>query len=79
MSFEQHFNYILTFQYYGILKNFCDFRVFVFGYRAQNKNSESPENLYFWVYKAQINVDLFFDHYFNFLSVKTDITKRESN
>ena len=26
-----------------------------------------------------MNVDLFSDHYFKFLSVKTDITKRESN
>ena len=25
-----------------------------------------------------MNVDLLFDHYFNFLSVKADITKRES-
>ena len=26
-----------------------------------------------------MHVDLLFDHYFNFLSVKSDITKRESN
>ena len=42
-------------------------------YRAQNKNPEITENLYFWIYKAQMHVDLFSDHYFNFLSVKTDI------
>ena len=29
---------------------FRDFRVFVFGYRAQNENSEVTENLYFLVY-----------------------------
>ena len=37
------------------------------------------ENLYLWVYKIQIHVDLFFDHYFNFLSAKTEINKRELN
>ena len=30
--------------------NFRDFRVFVFGYRAQNGNSEITENLYFKVF-----------------------------
>ena len=36
------------------------------------KPPEITVNLYFWVYKAQMNMDLFFDHYFNFLSVKTN-------
>ena len=31
------------------------------------------ENFYFWIYNIQMHVDLFFDHYFNFLSVKTGI------
>ena len=59
--------------------NFRDFRVFVFGYRAQNENPKITENFNFWVYKAQMSVDLIFHHYFNFLSVKTDITKKESH
>ena len=50
---------------------FRDFRLFVFGYRAQNEKPEITENLYLWVSKVQIHVDLFFDHYFNFLRAKT--------
>ena len=57
----------------AFLLNFRDFRLFVFGYRAQNKNPEIMENSYFWIYKVQMHVDLFFHHYFNFLSVKTEI------
>ena len=59
--------------------DFWDFRVFVFGYRAQNKNSEITENLYFLVYNTPMHVDLCFDHYFNCLSVKTDINKNRLN
>ena len=59
MLFEQLFN-ILTFYYYGLLQNFCDFLVFVYWYRAQNENPDITENLYFLGYKAQMNVDLFF-------------------
>ena len=59
--------------------NFRDFRVFVFGYRAQNENSEIMENLYFLVYNTPIHVDLCLDHYFNCLSVKTDINKNGLN
>ena len=55
----------------AFLSNFRDFRVFVFGYfvfsvisefsfLAQNENPEITENLYFWFYKAQMNVDMFF-------------------
>ena len=33
----------------GFLMGFRDFRVFVFGYRAQNENPETTENHYFWV------------------------------
>ena len=61
----------------AFLQNFRDFRVFVFRYRAQNENPEITDNLYFWVYKVQMNVDLFFDHYFNFLSTKTKIYKNK--
>ena len=30
-------------------------------------------------YKAEMHVDLFYNHYFNFLSVKNDISKNELN
>ena len=59
--------------------NFWDFRVFVFGYRTQNENSEITENLYFLVYNTPMHVDLCFDHCFNCLSVKTDINKNGLN
>ena len=49
------------------------FRVLVFEYRARNENPEITENPYFWVFKVQMNVDLFFDHYFKFLRTKTEI------
>ena len=57
--------------------NFRDFRVFAFGYRAQNENLEIMGNLYVWVCKVRIHAGLFFDHYFNFLSAKTEINKSE--
>ena len=63
----------------AFLQNFLDFRVFVFGYRSQTKKPEITENLYFWVYKVQMHMDLFFDHYFNFLGVKTTINKNLLN
>ena len=63
----------------AFLQNFRDFQVFVFGYRAQSENTKITENLYFRIYNAQIHVDLFFDHYFYYLKVKTDINKNELN
>ena len=63
-----------TFSYYSImafLQNFRNFRVFVFGYSPQNENLEITENLYFWVYKVQMHMNLFFDHSFDFLTDKT--------
>ena len=63
----------------GFLMNFRDFWVFIFGYRAQNENPEITENLYFLVYNTPMHVDLYFDHYFNCLSVKTDIRKNGFN
>ena len=59
--------------------NFLDFRISVFGDRAQNENPEITENLNLWFHKVQIHVDLFFDDYFNFLSAKTEINKSELN
>ena len=62
----------------AFLQNFRDFQVFVFGYRPQNENPEIMENLYFWIYNVQMYVDLFFDLYFKFLSVKTEINKKNN-
>ena len=69
----------ITFSYFSILEfllNFRDFRVFVFGYRAQNENPEITEKFYFFIYQVQIHVDLFFDYYFSFLSVNTEINNK---
>ena len=83
MSFEKHFNcfwsYVFILQYYSVFVEFLWFPSFHFGYRPQNENPEITENLYFWVYKFQIHMNLFFDHYFNFLSAKTKINKNELN
>ena len=59
--------------------NFRDFRVFNFVYRPQNENPKITENLCFSSSKVQMDMDLFFDHYFNFLSAKTGINKDELN
>ena len=72
----------VTFSYFsilGFLMIFSNFRVFVFGYRSQNENLEITENLYFLVYNTPMHVDLCFDHYFNCLSVKADISKNSLN
>ena len=82
-----HLNSISTifeaiFSYYSIIafsQNFRDFWVLVFGYRPQQENPEIMENLYLWVYKVQIHMNLFFDHYFNFLSAETKINKKVLN
>ena len=62
----------------AFFQNFRNFQVFVFGYRPQNENPEIMENLYFWIYNVQMYVDLFFDLYFKFLSVKTEINKKNN-
>ena len=67
---KSFWNKFPNFSILGFLMNFRDFRVFVFGYRAQNENLEITENLYVWVRKVRIHADMFFDHYFNFLSAK---------
>ena len=59
--------------------NFRDNLAFVFGYSAQNEKPEITENFYFRFYNAPMHVDLSFDHYFNCLSVKTDINKNGLN
>ena len=45
------------------------------GVGFKTKNRKSRKIFIFFIYKAQMNVSLFFDHYFNFLSVKTDTQK----
>ena len=47
--------------------------------KVQNENLEITENSYLRLYEAQMHVDLFFDHYFNFLRVKNEINKNEIN
>ena len=63
---------MLNFQF---LYNFHDFRVFAFGYRVQNEKPEITENLFFFRFIKFKWMWLFFHHYFNFLSVKTDTHK----
>ena len=48
-------------------------------YRPQNENPKITENLYFWVFKNQMHMNLFYNHYFNFLIVKTEINKNVLN
>ena len=59
--------------------NFRNFRVSVFGYKPQNKTPEITENLYFWFYKVQMDLDLFFDYYFSFVNAKAEISKNKLN
>ena len=66
---------ILTFKYFWFLMNFRDLRLFVF----ENEKPEITENLYFVVYNTPMHLDLCFEHYFNFLSMKTDINKNRLN
>lgn len=49
--------------------------IFVFCYRTQKHNLKITGNLFWGVYKVQMHVDLFFDDYFNFLSIKTEINR----
>ena len=48
------------------------------GIGFKTKNRKSRNIFIFWIYEAQMNVGLFFDHYFNFLSVKTDTQKHRA-
>ena len=44
---------------------------------AQNENPGITENLYFWIYDVQMHVGLIFNYYFNFLRVKTEVSKQQ--
>ena len=77
MSFENRIStaFEATFSHFSIMAflwDFRDFQVSAFKYRAQNENPEITENPYFWVYKVEMNVDLFFEHYFKFFRTKTE-------
>ena len=63
-SFEQYLNCLWC--YIFRFSSFCDFRVFVFGYKAQNEYLGIKENLYLGIYEAQMQVYLFFDHLLTF-------------
>ena len=51
MSFKQHFNYILTFQYYSLFVEFPWFPSFRFW--AQNENSDIQKIFIFLVFSSQ--------------------------
>ena len=53
--------------------------MFVFGCKAKSRNLEITDNLYFQVDNAQMHAGLFFDLYFDFLTVETDINKSGLN
>ena len=63
----------------AFLLNFRDFGVFVYGCRAQNENPKITEYLYF-LGSSSSNAYrfVFFEHYFNSLSIRTNRTKRDS-
>ena len=71
MSYEHYFNCL-----WCCIFSFCRISVIsefsLLGIRLKIKTQKSWKIFIFWIYKAQMNVGLFFDHYFNFLSVKTD-------
>ena len=85
VSFKQCFNsfrnYILIFQCAGIFVElswfhvFTNFHIFAFGCRVQNENPKIMENLYFWTYKVQMHVDLFFNPYFHFFKIKMTVNQ----
>ena len=49
------------------------------GIGFKTKNQKSQKIFIFWIYKAQMNRGLFLDHYFNYLSVKTDTHKKQAS
>ena len=49
------------------------------GIGLKTKTRKSGEISIFWVYKVQMHMDLFFDHYFNVLGAKTKINKNVLN
>ena len=54
------------------------FQFYPLGIGFKTKNRKSRKIFIFWFYKAQMNGDLLFDHYFNFLSVKTVTQKNRA-
>ena len=54
--FEATFSYLSIM---AILWHFCEFRIFAFGYKAQNENMKIAENFYFWIYNVQMHVNFF--------------------
>ena len=72
-AFEATFSYHSIMAFFSNFRDFRDFRVFAIGLKM--KTQKSRKIFIFWIYKAQMDVSLFFDHYFNFLSVKTKTKK----
>ena len=81
MSFEQYFksswNYILIFQYFGVwISVISEFSFLGIGLKTKTRKSRK---IFILGLKSSNTLDLFFDHYFNFLSAKTEINKTELN
>ena len=66
-----------------VLSRFCRISVIsecsFLGIGLKTKNLKITENLYFWVYKVQMHLNLFYHHFFNFLNAKTKINKSVVN
>ena len=60
------------------LLNFRDFGFSFMGVGLKMKTQKSQNIFIFWIHQAQMHVDLFFEHYFNSLSIRTNRTKRDS-
>ena len=69
-----HFEFDVTWKVFQLLI-MLNFQFLPLGIVFKTKNRKSQKIFIFWIYKAQMNGGLFFDHYFNFLSVKTDTQK----
>ena len=62
----------------AFLLNFRDFGFSFMGVGLKMKTQKSQNIFIFWIHQAQMHVDLFFEHYFNSLSIRTNRTKRDS-
>ena len=65
MSYEQNFNCLWCLWWISEISEFS-----LLGIRLKTKTWKSWKIFIFWIYKAQMNVGVFFDHYFNFWVLK---------
>ena len=77
--FEKHFNcfwsYILTVWPFFRISVISEF--LFLGIGLKTKTWKSQKNIHFRFYSTKIHLDLFFDHYFYYLSIKIDINKKK--